>query len=48
MTGYFRARKEAGVDHIFLFPAHPLEGGGELPVREVRAFARIIRPTLPA
>jgi len=41
-----RAREEAGVDHVFLFPAHTLEGGGDLPAREVEAFARIIRPGL--
>ncbi len=43
-----QAREEAGVDHVFLFPAHTLEAGGDLPVREVEAFARIIRPALPA
>ncbi len=43
-----RARQEAGVDHVFLFPAHTLEGGGDLPVREVEAVARTIRPALPA
>jgi 5,10-methylenetetrahydromethanopterin reductase len=43
-----RAQEEAGVDHVFLFPAHTLEGGGDLPVREVEAFARIIRPALRA
>jgi hypothetical protein len=34
------------VDHVFLFPAHTLEGGGDLPAREVEAFARVIRPGL--
>ena len=43
-----RAREEAGIDHVFLFPAHTLEGGGDMPVREVEAFARVIRPALPA
>jgi 5,10-methylenetetrahydromethanopterin reductase len=43
-----QAQEEAGVDHVFLFPAHTLEGGGDLPVREVEAFARIIRPALRA
>lgn len=28
--------------------AHTIEGGAELPVREVDPFARIIRPALPA
>jgi 5,10-methylenetetrahydromethanopterin reductase len=41
-----RAREEAAVDHVFLFPAHTLEGGGDLPAREVEAFARVIRPGL--
>ena len=43
-----RAREEAGIDHVFLFPAHTLDGGGDLPVREVEAFARVIRPALSA
>jgi 5,10-methylenetetrahydromethanopterin reductase len=42
-----QAREEAGVDHVFIFPAHTLEGGGDLPVREVEAFTRIIRHALP-
>ncbi|HET7876917.1 MAG TPA: LLM class flavin-dependent oxidoreductase [Methylomirabilota bacterium] len=42
-----RAREEAGVDHVFLFPAHDLEGGYDMPVKEVEAFARAIRPRLP-
>ena len=41
-----QAREEAGVDHVFLFPAHTLEGGGEMPVRELEAFARTIGPAL--
>ena len=43
-----RAREESGVEHVFFFPAHTLEGGGDLPIREVEAFARVIRPALPA
>ncbi len=42
-----RARDEAGVDHVFLFPAHTLEGGYDMPEREIEAFARVIRPRLP-
>ena len=42
-----QAREEAGLDHVFLYPAHTIEGGADLPVREVEAFARIIRPALP-
>ena len=43
-----RAREEAGVEHVFLFPAHTLEGGGDLPAREIEAVERVIRPALPA
>ena len=42
-----QAREESDVDHVFLFPAHTVEGGGEMPAREVEAFARVIRPALP-
>jgi len=42
-----QAREEAGVEHVFLFPAHTLEGGYDMPHREVEAFGRIIRPRLP-
>jgi 5,10-methylenetetrahydromethanopterin reductase len=41
-----QAREEAGVDHVFIFPAHTLDSGGDLPVREVEAFRRIIRPAV--
>jgi 5,10-methylenetetrahydromethanopterin reductase len=41
-----RAREEAGVGHVFLFPAHTEAGGYELPTREVEAFRRVIRPGL--
>ena len=41
-----RAREEAGVDDVFLFPAHDLAGGYAMPEAEVAAFARIIRPLL--
>lgn len=41
-----RAREEAGVDHVFLFPAHTLASGYELPRREIDAFRQIIRPRL--
>jgi 5,10-methylenetetrahydromethanopterin reductase len=37
-----RARDEAGVEHVFLFPAHTLDGGYEMPEAEVEAFARVI------
>jgi 5,10-methylenetetrahydromethanopterin reductase len=41
-----RARAEAGVEHVYLFPAHTLEGGGDMPEAEVSAFARVIGPGL--
>ena len=41
-----RAGEEAGVEHVFLFPAHTLEGGYDLPLREIEAFRCIIRPKL--
>jgi len=41
-----RAREEAGVEEVFLFPAHDLAGGYEMPEAEVLAFERAIRPRL--
>ena len=41
-----RAREEAAVEHVFLFPNHTLDGGYDMPVREVEAFRRIMRPRL--
>lgn len=41
-----RAREEAGVEHVFLFPAHTLAGGYDMPSREIDAFRRVIRPRL--
>jgi len=41
-----RARAEAQVEHVYLFPNHTLEGAYEMPTREVEAFRRIIRPRL--
>jgi 5,10-methylenetetrahydromethanopterin reductase len=41
-----RARAEASVDRVFLFPAHTLEGGYDMPEAEVEAFARVIGPGL--
>jgi 5,10-methylenetetrahydromethanopterin reductase len=40
------AQATSGVDHVFLFPAHTLESGYQLPTRELEAFARVIRPAL--
>jgi len=41
-----QAREEAGVEEVFLFPAHDLAGGYEMPETEMEAFERIIRPRL--
>jgi 5,10-methylenetetrahydromethanopterin reductase len=41
-----RAREEAGVEHVFLFPAHTLASGYDMPEREIEAFRRVIRPRL--
>jgi 5,10-methylenetetrahydromethanopterin reductase len=41
-----QAREEAGVEHVFLFPAHDLTRGYDMPEAEVQAFARVIRPRL--
>jgi 5,10-methylenetetrahydromethanopterin reductase len=41
-----QARDEAGVEHVFLFPAHDLERGYDMPEAEVQAFERVIRPRL--
>jgi len=41
-----RAREEAGVEDVFLFPAHDLAGGYTMPEAELEAFERIIRPRL--
>ncbi len=41
-----RAREEAGVEHVFLFPAHTLKTGYEMPEAEVEAFGRVIGPRL--
>jgi 5,10-methylenetetrahydromethanopterin reductase len=41
-----QAREEAGVEQVFLFPAHDLVRGYEMPEAEVKAFAEVIRPRL--
>ncbi len=41
-----RAREEAGIEDVFLFPAHDLAGGYNMPEAEVQAFERIIRPRI--
>jgi alkanesulfonate monooxygenase SsuD/methylene tetrahydromethanopterin reductase-like flavin-dependent oxidoreductase (luciferase family) len=41
-----QAREEAGVEHVFLFPAHDLERGYDLPESVVQAFEEVIRPRI--
>jgi 5,10-methylenetetrahydromethanopterin reductase len=41
-----QARQEAGVERVFLFPAHDLARGYEMPEAEVQAFEQVIRPRL--
>jgi 5,10-methylenetetrahydromethanopterin reductase len=41
-----QAHEEAGVNDVFLFPAHDLPGGYTMPEIEVRAFEQVIRPRL--
>jgi 5,10-methylenetetrahydromethanopterin reductase len=43
-----QARRESGVEEVFLFPAHDLAGGYEIPEAELDAFARVIGPRLGA
>jgi hypothetical protein len=43
-----QARGEAGLQNVFLFPAHDLAGGYRMPEAEVEAFERVIRPRLGA
>jgi 5,10-methylenetetrahydromethanopterin reductase len=41
-----RAREEAGIEEVFLFPAHDLAGGYRMPEAEVVAFEKAIEPRL--
>lgn len=41
-----RAREEAGIENVFLFPAHDLPGGYTMPEAEIDAFDRVIRPRI--
>jgi 5,10-methylenetetrahydromethanopterin reductase len=41
-----QACEAAGIDEVFLFPAHDLAGGYAMPEAEVRAFERVIRPRI--
>ena len=46
LTRLKRARDEAGIDHVFVFPTHTQEGGYDMPRAEVDAFREIIIPGL--
>ena len=41
-----RARDEAGVDHVFVFPVHTVDGGYDMPSPEIDAFRKVIFPRL--
>src|SRR5262245_18822494 len=41
-----QARQEAGVEQVFLFPAHDFARAYEMPEAEVQAFERVMRPRL--
>lgn len=41
-----RAREEAGIDHVFLFPEHTAETSYDLPEAEIEAFGRVIAPRI--
>ena len=46
LTRLQRARDEAGIDHVFVFPTHTQEGGYDMPRAEVDAFRETIIPGL--
>lgn len=41
-----QAQEEAGVEHVFLFPAHDLAGGYDMPEAQLQALAKVILPRL--
>jgi 5,10-methylenetetrahydromethanopterin reductase len=41
-----QAQEEAGVEQVFLFPAHDFAGAYDMPEAELQAFAEVIRPRL--
>ena len=41
-----RAHTESGIDHVFIFPTHTLDGGYDLPRAELAAFRDVILPRL--
>jgi 5,10-methylenetetrahydromethanopterin reductase len=41
-----RGHEEGGIEHVFLFPAHDMKTGYELPHAEVEAFGKTIGPRL--
>jgi 5,10-methylenetetrahydromethanopterin reductase len=41
-----RAQEQAGIQDVFLFPAHDLARGYDMPEAEVQAFEHVIRPRI--
>ena len=41
-----RARQEAGVDRVFIFPCHTVQSGYDMPTPEVEAFRDVIFPMM--
>ena len=41
-----RANEEAGVERVFIFPCHTVQGGYDMPTPEVEAFRDVIFPML--
>ena len=39
-----RAKRESGIEHVFIFPTHTQEGGYDMPQAEVEAFRDVIIP----
>ncbi len=46
LTRLRRARKESGIEHVFIFPTHTQDGGYEMPQPDVDAFRDTIIPGL--
>ena len=46
LTRLNRASNDSGVDQVFIFPTHTLDGGYNMPVLEVAAFRDVIFPGL--
>lgn len=41
-----RARQEAGVERVFIFPCHTVQSGYDMPIPEVEAFRDVIFPMM--